>query len=202
MPFIFHQTSLADVIRIVPRTFGDDRGFFVETYKRSEFAAAGIHDVFVQDNHSRSSARVVRGLHYQREPSAQSKLVRVVRGVVFDVAVDIRRGSPTFGRWVGVELSEDNKEMLYVPRGFAHGFAVLSGAAEVVYKVSCEYDAAADAGIAWDDPDVGVVWPIADPVLSEKDRRLPRLRDVAGDFVYRPGEDAPQSRPPWRDRGR
>ncbi len=175
MPFTFHPQSISDVILIQPRVFPDDRGLFLETYKQSEFAAAGITTRFVQDNHSRSTRGVVRGLHYQVAPAAQAKLIRVVRGCVWDVAVDIRSASPTFGRWVATELSEDNHHLLYIPEGFAHGFAVLSDMADLEYKVSCEYSPEHERGIAWDDPELAIDWPVDNPIISRRDADLPGL---------------------------
>lgn len=178
MPFTFEPTDIRDVVLIRPRVFEDERGFFLESYKRSDFVAAGIKEEFVQTNHSFSTKGVIRGLHYQKNPAAHGKLVRAIAGVIFDVAVDIRKGSPTFGKWVGVELSAENKKMLYVPVGFAHGFAVLSDTAEVMYKITNEYCPEADAGIAWDDPAIGIDWRLSEPVLSDKDRANPLLKDA------------------------
>ncbi len=162
---------------IEPNFFGDERGFFIETYRVDAFRAAGIDDVFVQDNHSRSARGVLRGLHYQ-EPNAQGKLVRCTRGAIFDVAVDIRHGSPSFGRWFGIELSEANKLMLRVPPGFAHGFCALEDGSDLVYKCTTLYDPAADRAILWNDPAIGIEWPIASPVLSAKDAIAPRLAEA------------------------
>jgi dTDP-4-dehydrorhamnose 3,5-epimerase len=164
------ETSLPGVCLIEPKVHGDRRGFFLESYNRREMEAVGIYDDFVQDNHSRSSRGVLRGLHYQLG-RPQAKLVRVTRGRVFDVAVDIRRGSPGFGRWAGIELSEDNRTMLYLPEGFAHGFLVLSEIAEFQYKCSDFYAPEEERGIAWNDPGIGIEWPLAavEPVLSERD---------------------------------
>lgn len=175
MPFQFKPTRIPGVLLVEPRAFGDGRGFFMESYKASEFASAGIARPFVQDNYSRSGRGVLRGLHYQKGPASQAKLVSAVRGAVFDVAVDIRAGSPTYGRWVGQELSESNRLMLYVPRGFAHGFCVIGDGADVHYKVDSEYSPEHDRGIAWDDPEIGIDWPVSDPELSEKDSRHPGL---------------------------
>ncbi len=178
MPFKFTRLAIPEVVLIEPRVFPDERGFFMETYKYSEFAAFGIREEFVQDNHSRSVKGVLRGLHYQRAPKAQGKLVRVVVGEIFDVGVDIRKGSPTYGKWVGERLSAENKRMLYIPPGFAHGFCVLSEVAEVLYKTTEEYAPEYDAGIRWNDPEIGIRWPIEHPILSQKDAALPRLREV------------------------
>jgi dTDP-4-dehydrorhamnose 3,5-epimerase len=184
MPFHFERLEIPDIILVEPRVFQDDRGFFMEAYKYSEFAAAGIPDRFVQDNRSRSGRRILRGLHYQEHPKAQAKLVHVTQGEIFDVQVDLRRGSPTYGQWVGRTLSDENHRMLYVPEGFAHGFCVLSDGAEVVYKVSAEFDAALDRGILWNDPEIGIAWPIEDPILSPKDSALPRLDESGHTFTY------------------
>ncbi len=188
MPFEFISTDIPDVILVKPKVFSDKRGFFMETYKKSDFELAGIDTDFVQDNHSKSVKGVLRGLHYQKEPFAQGKLVRCIRGRIFDVAVDIREGSPTFGKWVGYELSEENRLMLWIPKGFAHGFLTLSDEAEVVYKVSGnEYNPDYDAGIRWNDLDIGITWPVElveKILLSGKDRNLPFLKDADINFVY------------------
>jgi len=176
MPFDFERLVIPEVVRVKPKVFADQRGFFMETYKYSDFAAFGIKEQFVQDNHSRSTKGVLRGLHYQKNPKAQGKLVRVVVGEVFDVAVDIRKGSTTYGKWVGERLSAENKRMLYIPTGFAHGFCVLSDVAEVLYKTTEEYSPVHDAGIRWNDPEIGIHWPIEEPILSAKDAALPPLR--------------------------
>lgn len=177
--------SIPDVLLIEPAKHGDARGFFSEVWKRSALAAQGFTTDFVQDNHSHSQAvGVLRGLHFQRPPAAQGKLVRVIRGRILDVAVDIRQGSPTFGQHVAVELSAENWRQLWVPRGFAHGFLTLEPDTEVIYKVDSEYDAAADAGIAWDDPALSIAWPLppGGPTLSDKDRRAPKLAEIAPPF--------------------
>lgn len=178
------ETELPGVLIVEPDVFEDARGFFFESYSRKKYAALGIIDDFVQDNHSLSARGTLRGLHYQTAPG-QAKLVRVTRGAVLDVAVDIRWGSPTFGRWVGVELSAENRRQLYIPVGFAHGFCVTSEVAEFLYKCSSYYAPTLERGIAWDDPDLAIVWPVADPVLSDRDRRHPRLRDAGRDYVWR-----------------
>lgn len=171
----FTPQSIPEVILVEPTVYPDSRGFFLESYHAERFAAGGIPCAFVQDNHSRSVKDTLRGLHYQREPG-QAKLVRCVRGRIWDVAVDIRPASPTFGQWVAQELSEANKRMLFVPVGFAHGFAVLSDEADVLYKCSHYYIAETEAGLAWDDPDVAVPWPIATPLLSARDQGNATLR--------------------------
>lgn len=181
MPFRFKRLEIPDIVLIESVSFPDGRGFFMETYKLSEFAAYGIREYFVQDNHSSSAKGVLRGLHYQKEPMAQGKLIRCIQGAVFDVAVDIRRASPSFGRWIGAELSAVNRHMLYVPPGFAHGFMVLSEMAEIQYKCTSEYSPEDERGIVWNDPDIGIQWPLADPVLSAKDKLLPGLKDIRVD---------------------
>lgn len=176
---IVTETALPGVKLIEPKVFGDDRGFFLESWNAAAFAAAGLALDFVQDNHSRSARGVLRGLHYQWG-SPQGKLVRVTSGAVFDVAVDIRRSSPHFGRWVGYELSDANKRMLWVPPGFAHGFLVLSDSADFLYKCTTLYDAPNDRGIRWDDPAIGIAWPDTGvtPQLSGKDAVAPLLADA------------------------
>jgi dTDP-4-dehydrorhamnose 3,5-epimerase len=184
MPFRFQRLQIPDVILVEPRSLKDERGFFRETYKASEFAAGGIPVPFVQDNHSHSTRGVLRGLHYQNPPRAQGKLVSVCWGEIFDVAVDIRHGSPTFGQWVGEALSSETGCLLYVPPGFAHGFCVLSEQADVIYKVTAEFAPELDRGILWNDPDIGVRWPITDAIISPKDAQLPRLREADNQFVF------------------
>ncbi|MEZ4590093.1 MAG: dTDP-4-dehydrorhamnose 3,5-epimerase [Chloroflexota bacterium] len=184
MPFQFHRLAIPEVILVEPQRFGDARGFFMETYQYETFAANGIALDFVQDNHSRSAKGVLRGLHYQKEPHAQGKLLKIVVGEIFDVAVDIRRGSPTFGQWVGEVLSAENGRLLYVPPGFAHGFCVLSETADLLYKTTAYYHPASDRGIIWNDAQIGIVWPIAQPLLSAKDAQLPPLAEADFNFVY------------------
>lgn len=171
------DTPLPGVKLLTPRVFGDDRGFFMETFHHRSAADAGIPTEWVQDNHSYSQYGVLRGLHYQY-PTWQAKLVRVVTGEIFDVAVDIRRDSPAFGEWFGVHLSGDNKQQLYVPEGFAHGFCVTSRDAHVLYKCTALYAPEEDAGLRWNDPDIGIEWPVDEPVLSGKDLQAPRLKDI------------------------
>jgi dTDP-4-dehydrorhamnose 3,5-epimerase len=171
-------TAIADVLLIEPKAFGDARGFFFESFNQQAFdAAVGRHVEFVQDNHSRSSKGVLRGLHWQAEPHAQGKLVRVVKGAVFDVAVDVRPGSPSFGMWVGFELSDDNKRQLWIPPGLAHGFLVLSESADFLYKTTGYYAPAHERALRWNDPRVAVAWPLGDaaPKLSAKDAAAPGL---------------------------
>ena len=178
MAFTFEKTSLEGVVIIKPQVFGDSRGYFMETYKKEMFAEAGIGGEFVQDNESSSTKGVLRGLHFQKEHT-QGKLVRVTRGTVFDVAVDVRPGSATFGKWTGVVLSEENRQMFYVPEGFAHGFLVLSDEARFVYKCTDVYDPKSEGGIPWNDPDIGVEWPALDCEYktSEKDSAHPGFRE-------------------------
>ncbi len=187
MAFTFQRLEIPDVVLVTASAFEDARGVFLEHYRRSVFAAHGIPDEFVQDNLSRSRQGVLRGLHYQRPPRAQGKLVSVLRGEIFDVAVDLRRGSPTWGRWVAVVLSDRAHQALYVPPGFAHGFCVLSTDADVFYKVTQEYAPELDAGIRWDDPDLAIPWPVAVPVVSARDAALPLLREAEAVFPF---EDA------------
>ncbi len=171
------RTKLPGVVVISPTVHGDDRGFFMETFHQADFANAGLPDNFVQDNHSRSARGVLRGLHFQY-PQWQGKLVRVISGEIFDVAVDVRMESPTYGQWVGVAISAENKQQVYVPPGFAHGFCVVSEMADVVYKCTSLYKPADDRGILWNDPAIGVEWPIANPIVSAKDRRAGLLADL------------------------
>lgn len=173
----FLPTELPGVTLIEPEVFQDARGFFLESYHQAKFAAAGLDVTFVQDNHSRSVRGALRGLHAQRR-RPQGKLVRVIAGEIFDVVVDIRPDSPTFGRWLGVVLSAENFRQLYVPPGFVHGFCVVGDAAEVLYKCTAPYDPTDEIGVVWNDPEIGVDWPIRSPLLSEKDRRLPTLREL------------------------
>ena len=173
------ETALPGLLIIEPRVFGDSRGFFMETWNAGAFAAAGLDLAFVQDNHSRSQKGVLRGLHFQN-PRPQGKLVRVTNGAVFDVAVDLRASSPTFGQWVGVELSAENKRMFWVPEGFAHGFLTLEDDTDFLYKCTAPYAPANEFTLAWNDPAVGIEWPVTglDPIISEKDARGLALADV------------------------
>ena len=178
MPFRFDRLQIPEVILVEAKRFPDGRGFIMESYKRSEFAAHGIPQTFVQSNWSHSVQGVLRGLHYQKHPQAQGKLVMAITGQIFDVAVDIRKGSPTYGRWVGEVLSAENGRMLYVPEGFAHGFCALSQETDVLYMITGEYARELERGIAWNDPEIGVQWPITNPVLSARDTQLPLLKDA------------------------
>lgn len=183
------ETAIDGVVLIEPETHGDRRGFLVETFSRSTWAGFGVDVDFVQHNHSRSQRNTLRGLHFQTHPG-QAKLVRCARGAIFDVAVDLRRGSPTFGRWEGHVLDDETHRQLFVPVGFGHGFLVLSEVADVSYLLSSLYDPATESGIAWNDPDVGIEWPLpagAEPLLSERDRTAPRLAQVAGELLFEYG---------------
>ncbi len=176
------EKSIPGVLLIEPDVFKDDRGFFLETFHKDKYADLGFHKVFVQDNHSHSERGTLRGLHYQLK-HPQAKLVYVVRGEIFDIAVDIRQGSPTFGRWTRSILSEENKHQLFIPEGFAHGFCVLSQTADVMYKCTDLYAPKDEYGIIWSDPTIGIDWPIDDPILSEKDSRYPVLKDILEDLL-------------------
>lgn len=179
MPFEFEQQNIKDVILVKPKIFNDNRGYFMETYKKSEFAKNGIDVNFNQENQSFSTKGVLRGLHFQKPPYSQAKLVRCSKGRICDVAVDIRKESTTFGKYVKIELSEDNKSMLFIPEGFAHGFVVLSKEAELIYKTNKEYKPDAEAGIIWSDKDINIDWNIDfEPILSDKDKNLPQLKEV------------------------
>ncbi len=176
--------AIPDVKLVTPRVHRDERGFFLERYRRDAYASAGIAASFVQDNHSRSTRGTLRGLHFQRPPHAQAKLVSVTRGAIVDVAVDVRVGSPWYGRWVGAVLDDERCRQLYVPAGFAHGFAVRSDVADVLYKVDAVYAPDHEAGIRWDDIDLAIDWGVADPLVSGKDRALPGLADLDSGFVF------------------
>jgi len=184
MPFEFVSLTIPDLKLIKPRIFNDDRGLFLELYRYSDFSRAGLREHFVQDNYSKSEKGVLRGLHYQKNPKSQGKLVSCVKGVIYDVAIDIRKGSPHYGKWAGVELTEENKHLLYVPTGFAHGFQVISETAEVMYKCTEEYSPENDRGIIWNDPNINVLWPLKNPLLSAKDKAHPLLTDVDNNFVF------------------
>lgn len=172
------KTSIPEIVVIEPRVFGDARGYFMETFHGLRYGNAGLPDTFVQDNFSHSSRGVLRGLHYQLH-QPQGKLVHVIRGEIFDVAVDIRKGSPWYGQWVGETLSETNKRQLYIPPGFAHGFCVLSESADFLYKCTDYYAPEEERGLYWDDPDIGITWPEMNFLLSEKDTQSPRLKDLS-----------------------
>lgn len=185
MPFEFERQNIKDVILVMPKVFGDNRGFFMETYKKSDFVANGIDVEFTQDNHSKSTKGVLRGLHYQAKPYGQAKLVRCSKGRIYDVAVDIRKNSKTFGQYVKIELSEDNKNMLYIPAGFAHGFVALSDEVEIIYKASGEYAPQADRGILWCDKEINIDWGIDfEPILSDKDKYQSELSGINKEELY------------------
>jgi dTDP-4-dehydrorhamnose 3,5-epimerase len=183
MPFEFKRLKIPDVILVEAQAFSDERGFFMEGFKDSIFNANGINTRFVQDNYSHSIKGVIRGLHYQKNPKAQAKLMMALRGEIFDVAVDIRKGSPTYGKWVGEILSDKNHKLLYAPEGFAHGFCVLSDQADVLYKVSSEYSPEYERGILWNDPELSIKWPTDKPLVIKKDLQLPTLKNADNNFV-------------------
>jgi dTDP-4-dehydrorhamnose 3,5-epimerase len=180
MSFKRLETELDGLVLIEPTVHGDERGFLVETFRESALAELGIDVGFVQDNHSRSKGRVLRGVHMQR---GQAKLVRCPRGRVWDVAVDLRPGSPTYKRWEGHELDDDRHRQLFIPAGFGHGFCLLSDEADVIYRLSSYYDPELETGVAWDDPEIGIEWPIDNPVLSERDRNAPALAEIAASLA-------------------
>jgi len=182
VPLKFTRLSIPDVILIESQIFQDERGFFLENFKESIFEDNGINTKFVQDNYSYSIKGVLRGLHFQNPPKAQAKLVTVLKGEIFDVALDIRKNSPTYGKWVTEILSEDNHKSLFVPEGFAHGFCVLSKDASVLYKISKEYSSEHEGGIIWNDPDLKIPWPINEPILSKKDQALSLLKKLDNSF--------------------
>ena len=179
----FIKTTLKDVYLVRPKVFGDDRGFFLESYSKKKFEEAGINVDFVQDNHSKSEKRgTLRGMHFQANPHAQAKLLRAVKGSIYDVVVDLRKDSETFGKWEGFRLTADNFQMLFVPRGFAHGFMTLEDNTEVLYKADNFYQPEAEGGIAWNDPELKIDWPIQDPTLSERDNNWPNLKKLTNLF--------------------
>ena len=178
MPFNFKRLEIPAVILVEPTVFEDERGFFMETYHRRDFEKAGISEDFVQDNHSRSQKGVLRGLHFQKDPMAQGKLVRCVRGAIFDVAVDLRKGSPTWGKWVSMVLTELNRLLLWIPKGFAHGYVALQDNTEVLYKTDNLYSRSHERGIIWNDSQLGIKWPIANPMVSKKDSQYPSFKDA------------------------
>lgn len=179
MSFEFEKLEIEGLILIKPKVHGDNRGFFMESYKKSEFIANGIDVEFVQDNHSKSAKGVLRGLHYQALPKPQAKLIRCSKGKIYDVVVDLRKNSSTFGKWAKVELSEENKNMLFIPEGFAHGFVVLSDEAELLYKTNAEFSPEHDRGLLWNDSEINIDWDIDfEPILSEKDKIQPKLSEL------------------------
>jgi len=182
MPFSFKRLKISDVILVEAKSFPDERGFFLESFKESVFIENGINARFIQDNLTHSIKGVLRGLHYQKAPKAQAKLVTTLRGEIFDVAVDIRNNSTTYGKWIGETLSEQNHKLLYIPEGFAHGFCVLSEEADIFYKVNQEYSPEHDRGFIWNDPEIDVKWPIEKPIVSKKDQKLPILKNADNNF--------------------
>jgi len=183
MNSIFKKLAIPEVILIEPKKFSDKRGFFFENFKEENFLLNGITKM-IQDNISHSTFGVIRGLHYQKNPKAQAKLVTAITGKIFDVAVDIRKKSPTYGKWVGEILSNENHRSLYIPEGFAHGFSVLSEKADVIYKVSSEYSQENEGGIIWNDPTINIPWSVKQPIISEKDNLLPLLENIDTNFIY------------------
>jgi dTDP-4-dehydrorhamnose 3,5-epimerase len=183
MPFERIDTKIDGLVLVQPKVISDDRGFFFETYRRSDYTALGIDVEFVQDNHSRSLRGTIRALHFQLQPG-QAKLVRCARGSVYDVAVDLRKGSPSYGQYEAFVLSDKNAQQIFVPVGFAHGFCVTSEEADVTYKVSSYYDGATERGIAWDDPAIAVPWPVDEPLVSDRDRNNPRLEEIADELPW------------------
>ena len=177
MPFEFRRLEIPGLVLVQPGRFADERGWFMERFKRSAFTEAGIEDRFVQDNVSYSTYGVLRGLHYQVAPAEQAKLVTALQGEIFDVAVDLRPGSPSYRRWIGVPLDAARGEALYIPTGFAHGFVVISNEALVLYKCTAEYAPECERGLRWNDRSIGIHWPVSDPVVSPKDRKLPLLEE-------------------------
>lgn len=184
MAFKFIKSAIPEVLFVEPKIYNDERGYFFETFKYTEFLAQGVSRKFVQTNYSRSKRGVLRGLHYQCYPKAQAKLVQVVIGEIFDVAVDIRRSSPTYGKWVSEILSAENRRMLYIPEGFAHGFCVLSEEVEMLYCCSEEYAPDFEGGVIWNDPALNITWPIKDPIVSERDQKFKTLANARHNFEY------------------
>lgn len=184
MSFVFTKMSIPDVISITPKVFDDDRGYFFENFHNSIFTQNNIDQYIVQENFSFSKQHVLRGLHFQKPPKSQAKLVSVLSGEIFDVAVDLRKNSTTFGKWVSEILSSQNHKSLFVPEGFAHGFCVLSETASVLYKINREYSPEYESGIIWNDPDLNISWPISNPLLSQKDQNLPLLEDQKNIFDF------------------
>jgi dTDP-4-dehydrorhamnose 3,5-epimerase len=183
MSFIFDKLEIPDVILITPHLFNDERGYFFENFNHSIFKQNQINFNFIQENFSKSKKNIIRGLHFQKNPKAQAKLVTAISGEIFDVAVDLRKNSSTFGKWVGEILSETNHKSLYVPEGFAHGFCVLSEYASMVYKINKEYSPEYEQGIIWNDPELDISWPISKPILSEKDQNLPLFKNQTYNFI-------------------
>lgn len=185
MAFTFKRLQIPDVMLVEPKIFPDKRGMFLENFKESEFFLNDIKVKFVQDNISYSVHGVIRGLHFQKQPKEQAKFITVIKGRVFDVAVDIRKNSPTYGKWVGEILSDDNHKSLYIPEGFAHGFCSLSEESILLYKVTNEYSSEDERGIIWNDPALNIPWPLEKPIISDRDNKLPLLTNLDNDFIYR-----------------
>lgn len=185
MQFKFKRLEIPGVVLIEPEIFYDERGFFIETYKYNDFYQIGIRESFIQDCHSKSEKKgILRGLHYQKNPTPQGKIVRVIAGEIFDVAVDIRKGSPYYAKWIGVILSSENRMMLYIPPGFAHGFCTLTDKSEILYKYTKLYSPDDYRGIIWNDKRIGVAWPVRKPIISEKDEKLPALDKADNNFIF------------------
>lgn len=184
MPFTSMKLGIPDCVLIEPKIFPDSRGYFAEVYKNTDFSFLGIKKPIAQINYSRSSKNVLRGMHYQNNPMAQGKMMQVISGEIFDVAVDIRRGSPTYGKWVAEKLSSENLKILYIPEGFAHGFCVLSDTATITYYCTNTYSPQDERGFRWDDPEVKISWPISYPVVSERDSKFPSFKDCDNNFIY------------------
>jgi len=182
MPFTYKKLNLSDVMLVEAKSFPDDRGYFKEIFKESSFIENEINTRFVQDNFSHSIKGVLRGLHFQKNPKAQAKLVTVLRGEIFDVAVDVRKDSPTYRKWLGETLSGQNHKLLFIPEGFAHGYCVLSDEADIFYKVNQEYSPEHDSGFIWNDPEINIKWPIDKPIISEKDQKLPLFKNADNNF--------------------
>lgn len=185
MPFKFKRLEIPEIVLIEPKIFPDGRGFFIEIYKHSDFADFGIKERFVQDNYSKSTQKgVLRGLHYQIPPFSQGKIIQVISGEIFDVAVDIRVSSPNYGKWIGVNLSSENRKMLYIPSGFAHGFCTLTEITEVIYKCTNIYSPQHERGVIWNDDTLKIDWPVENPILSEKDLVYPSFDNIEKSFIY------------------
>lgn len=184
MPFQFTQLDIPEVILVKPAVFADDRGFFLEAFKLSDFKSGGLDIRIKQSNHSRSSRNVLRGLHCQLNPKAQGKLIRCINGRIYDVAVDIRKGSPTYGKWIGEYLCEENRHLLYIPEGFLHGFCVVSDTAQIIYYCTEEYSPEHERGVNWNDPSIGIEWPVDNPVLSKADMNSSLLKNLENNFIY------------------
>jgi dTDP-4-dehydrorhamnose 3,5-epimerase len=184
MSFIFKKLSIPDIILVEPKVFSDERGFFMESFRNSIFKKNGINTNFIQDSLSHSKKGILRGLHFQKNPKAQAKIVTVVRGEIFDVAVDIRKNSPTYGKWISEILSGHNHKSLYIPEGFAHGFCVLSDNVDILYKVNEEYSPEEERGIIWNDSQINITWPIEKPIIQERDAKLTNLENIDNNFDY------------------